>query len=616
MAAAYVPPSGKVYLFGGQGDSGALDDILVYDPRQDSLNILAAKLPRAAAYSAAAYDDVAQKVYLFGGWAPVGASGAQYYNQIVVFDVASETASLLPVMLPQFLASAAATSIPGEGAAYVIGGSFLGRSLGDIYRFDCREGAVSLVPDIHLAEHRAGGLAVYVPDELTAYLFGGTGSAQQPLSSIATLEFAYPISATAQSLTVSEPGDEIHQALLTVEQDLRGGSVAYSLSNDGGQTWAQVQPGTLHVFSSPGSDLRWRAVLRGNGKTNPIVDGLTIVYPRATPTPTATSTQMATSTSTPTPRETPTPTIALTPTTTPTVTQTPTPLPHGTPLTLWFQNGVSPERSYSGIADTYLDEYSADQPKGQAWELKIDYDARQKALLRFDLARHLPRNAVVTGARLELYAYLKQYEGVSTSIGAYEILRPWTEDGATWNDAAHANPWQLPGCNGVVDRSPQAAVVSRFRFTSQWQVWEDEGLTDLVQGWVSAPSSNHGVALIALPNSLRQWWTLYSSQSVQDVGLRPRLGVTFYLQQPTPTPTWTGTPTGTPTPTRTQTPTQEVTNTPTVTRTSAYAVFLPVIRKTEDGATTSSEEAGGRWRHRVQVDGDFSVRLRRRGDMR
>jgi len=278
MSAVYVPPpTNKVYLFGGVGDSSCLDEILVYDPAQDRLTSLSAKLPQAAAYMAAAYDTTTAEIYLFGGWARSGTGSEQYFNQIVAFNVATETATPVPAWLPQFMGRAAAIAIPGEKTAYVIGGRFFGRNLNTIYRFDLTTKQVA-GSDIRLAESRAAEVAVYVPERMTAYLFGGEGSSFQPLLNIATLQFARPLSATAQSIMVNGPGEEVHQALLTVEQDLRSGSVSYSLSNDGGQTWVDVQPGTRHMFALPGSDLRWRAVLNGGGETTPIVDSLTLEY--------------------------------------------------------------------------------------------------------------------------------------------------------------------------------------------------------------------------------------------------------------------------------------------------------------------------------------------------
>jgi hypothetical protein len=274
------------------------------------------------------------------------------------------------------------------------------------------------------------------------------------------------------------------------------------------------------------------------------------------------------------------PTRTGTPTLTPTSTATLP--PHSTPLSLWFQNEVWPEPSYLGVADTYVDEYSPTKSHGQAYELKIYYTGRQRMLLHFDLAGYIPRGATVTEATLELYAYNRGLSGVGTAIGVYEILEPWTEAGATWNDAAPGEPWQLPGCEGTSDRSQDYAAVTTFRYTNQWQTWEDERLTQLVQRWVSSPSTNHGVILVPLPGSPRQWWTLHSSQSVRDREQRPRLFVTFEV--PPPTPTSTGTPTSTVTPalTPTRTPTGVATLTPT--GQAPHRAFLPVILRVEGGA--------------------------------
>jgi len=306
MAAVCVPDTDKVYLLGGVGDAGCLDQILVYDPALDSLRTLPARLPRATAYAAGVYDAATSKVYLFGGLS-VGAGGSEsYFNQIVAFDAATETAALVPVRLPQFLARAVAIAIPGEGVLYVIGGGLPGRILGDIFRFDPMRQVLSTLQDVRLAEGRAGEAAVYVPDLLSAYLFGGTGSGLQPLLSIGALQFGHPLTATAQSLQVNVAGQEVRQAVLTAEQNLQGGLVSYALSNDGGQTWIGVQPGVQCVFNSAGSDLRWRAVLSGTGDTTPFVDSLTITYAgEETPTPSCTPTE--------TPEPTRTPTEELTP---------------------------------------------------------------------------------------------------------------------------------------------------------------------------------------------------------------------------------------------------------------------------------------------------------------
>ncbi len=279
MSAVYVPDRGKVYLFGGVGDAGTLGEILAYDPAQNQLTTLPAALPITTAYAAAAYDATTGKVYLFGGWSLDwdGSNGGTYLNQIVAFDVATEAATLVPAGLTRFLYRAAALAIPGESEVYVIGGLLLSAGLNEIYRFDTMQQEVT-VASLSLGEGRAGEVVAYVPETAVAYLLGGVGSRRQALLNVGVLQFAYPLSATAQSLKVSQPGQQIHEALLYAQQSLRGGAVSYSLSNNGGQTWASVQPGVKHEFPSVGSDLRWRAVLSGDGTTTPIVDRLTIHY--------------------------------------------------------------------------------------------------------------------------------------------------------------------------------------------------------------------------------------------------------------------------------------------------------------------------------------------------
>jgi len=248
---------------------------------------------------------------------------------------------------------------------------------------------------------------------------------------------------------------------------------------------------------------------------------------------------------------------------------------------------VSPEPSYFGVTDTYLNGHDGFYRKyGQGYELKINYDGRHRTLLRFDLSSYIPRGAIVTAAELELYAYNKWFFGVESSIGVYEILRPWAEDEATWYDAAPGDSWQEPGCDGVDDKASVYAALATFQYTSHWQSWEDERLVELVQRWVSDPSSNHGVILLGLsPPNAPQWWTLHSSQYPTDKTLRPRLRVDFYLLPPTltPTPTNIATPTYTATPipslTRTSTATRVATATNTPTVPGWYEVFLPVAIK-------------------------------------
>jgi N-acetylneuraminic acid mutarotase len=277
-SAVYVPGNDRVYLFGGVGQAGCTDQILVYDPQQDRLTPLSSQLPTAAAHAAAVYDALTNQIFLFGGWNPQ--LSGEYLDQIVAFDVETEAAVLLPGKLPFIRSKAAAFAVPDEGVAFVLGGTYgPGRHLGDVVRFDALAGTVTSVEGARLAIPRSGEAAIYVADEVTAYLFGGVGyRGDRALADIVKLPFPYPVTETARSLRVNSPSNEVHQARLTVRQSLRGGSVQYELSNDGGLTWVQVLPGSRHIFADAGSDLRWQATLGGGGRTTPIIYELSINY--------------------------------------------------------------------------------------------------------------------------------------------------------------------------------------------------------------------------------------------------------------------------------------------------------------------------------------------------
>lgn len=320
--------------------------------------------------------------------------------------------------------------------------------------------------------------------------------------------------------------------------------------------------------------------------------------PTRTATPTATSTRTATPTNTSTPTRTSTPTATFTPTLTPTSTSTP--IPFDLPITRWFQMGVSPA-GYNGVADTYITSSDENRNSGGESVLKINYDGRDKTLIRFDLSRYIPADAVVTSARLDVNFFLfdSRYPGVPTEIGAFEVLRPWAEYEATWRLPSTGLTWT--GCDGVGDRAstPSASTVVD---ATGWHMWQDPALTQLVQKWVTSPGSNNGLVLIGRSPTERQFWSATSSQNAT-VASRPKLWVVFYRPSPTatptetstpsPTPTVTLTPTNSPTATGTSTPTHTPTNTPTATHSptataSATATHTSTLEPTPTYSATAT----------------------------
>ena len=237
--------------------------------------------------------------------------------------------------------------------------------------------------------------------------------------------------------------------------------------------------------------------------------------PTHTPTDTRTPTITPTFTVTPTPTSSPTPTLTPTmtetppgwvpPTSTPTATASPTATPTGLPtaipygpeLTYWFQQEVSPDAGYRGVTDTYLDTDAAAEGHGQKVELRLNYDGRKKALLRFELAGHIPSDCTVVAATLQLNVHYRQYAGINTRIGLFAMNRPWAENEATWWLASALNQWALPGGDGALDREQDPAAVALMSETG-WQTWSSLGLVALVQRWISEPATNLGMALVGL----------------------------------------------------------------------------------------------------------------------
>lgn len=91
--------------------------------------------------------------------------------------------------------------------------------------------------------------------------------------------FYYP-TGVAQSKTVDATDSYIVEATLTSQYILQGGNVQFYLTNDGGAHWSPVTPGVTHVFTTTGSDLRWRVEMTADPlwPRSPVIDSLRIEY--------------------------------------------------------------------------------------------------------------------------------------------------------------------------------------------------------------------------------------------------------------------------------------------------------------------------------------------------
>jgi len=248
---------------------------------------------------------------------------------------------------------------------------------------------------------------------------------------------------------------------------------------------------------------------------------------------------------------------------------------------------------YTGMADTYLHSWYPDTSYGGQGSLTLRGDGAARALLRFDLAGQLPPDAVVHGAALHLG--VRDGGPSPMSVDLYRVLRPWSEGGATWQQAAAGQPWGSPGATGAADRASQPATTQLVQPGAGSYAFD---ITALVQQWLANPGANLGVLLQGRVVSGGAHYDLFSSEHRYPEE-RPRLEIVYsssliatstptYTVSPTPTRTGTRTPTQTltPSPSSTFTPTGTATPTNTITPTGTWTAtpapvgaWLPLVLK-------------------------------------
>ena len=118
-------------------------------------------------------------------------------------------------------------------------------------------------------------------------------------------------------------------------------------------------------------------------------------------------------------------------------------------------------------------------------------------LMRFDLSA-IPGGATVTSAQLSFYT--EPGGGSGTPVELYEVLEAWDEGtgyatpgACNWTARISSQSWATPGVGsgsrGTTSRGSVTPSSGDSEFTTAVN-------TSVVQSWVGAPSSNHGLALV------------------------------------------------------------------------------------------------------------------------
>jgi hypothetical protein len=165
--------------------------------------------------------------------------------------------------------------------------------------------------------------------------------------------------------------------------------------------------------------------------------------------------------------------------------------------TLTFQDGVSPDSSYTGTRDTSIKSDAPDTNFGSSGNLEADGEPDYATIIQWDIAS-IPAGSTVTYASVTL-AVTNNSGGQGYEL--YEMKRDWVEEEANWGAYSLGNPWQTAGADGPDDRGTTALGKAAT---------SDEGLfvfalnadgIALVQSWIDDPAGNHGLILLDYGNT-------------------------------------------------------------------------------------------------------------------
>ena len=283
-----------------------------------------------------------------------------------------------------------------------------------------------------------------------------------------------------------------------------------------------------------------------------------------------------------------------------TATPTPTATSSNFGTMVIFQNGVSPNPTYAGMADSYLSQaspnvnYDNDAVSQVDGDDPIGSDLDLSALLHWDVGL-IPPGSTVTAASIRL-----NISNLTTdAYPLYQVIRPWHESQTTWNIAGSGSSWQIPGAQGAQDRGQSVLGILGPVPTGVSTIVLNSAGIAVVQSWVNNPTGNYGVILAASAATDGADW---DSDEVAVAANRPML-IVSYRSSGTMTPTPTHTPTNTPmaTPTRTPTPTNTFTAIPTNTPTPTPATTTILSISIDNGPGASSVRVGVEYYYEVIV---------------
>jgi hypothetical protein len=167
---------------------------------------------------------------------------------------------------------------------------------------------------------------------------------------------------------------------------------------------------------------------------------------------------------------------------------------------------------------------------GMPW-LEVGNDSsvlgKARAVIKFPSLSPVPASARVQEALLTLWS--TQANNEVAAYEAHALTKDFDEATATWQRASTATAWATAGG----DFTAAAANTVSQLVTPARHNWD---LTSMVQGWVTTPTSNHGVLFKVANETTPAEHTLFLSSEAPESQLRPQLRITYI--EPTPASTY------------------------------------------------------------------------------
>lgn len=161
-----------------------------------------------------------------------------------------------------------------------------------------------------------------------------------------------------------------------------------------------------------------------------------------------------------------------------------------TPITVSFQDGVSPVASYAGTRDATISSSEPASHLGGENGLDVDGSPDKATLLKWDLL-DIPAGSEVQAATITVYVTGR----TSDTYEIYAAARDWDETTVSWLESAAGVAWQVPGAQGVSDRdSVIIGTLSAANTGLNTYILNAAGLA-LVQQWIDDPASNRGIMI-------------------------------------------------------------------------------------------------------------------------